>query len=135
MSNEQGSAGVEVGFAISALMLMLFLTVGGMRISSVNGEVNAAARAGARAASQSYDPAQGRQAANAVVADALADRGVACIDLTVTTTGNWDHGGRVSVDVACTVDLSDVVLAGFPGTRIATGTGAEVIDTIRGDQP
>lgn len=69
-----------------------------------------------------------------MVADALADRGVACASLAVTVAGDWSPGGVVVVTVDCEVDLSDVVLAGFPGSSHATGEGIEVVDVIRGEQ-
>ena len=129
---ERGSSHLTVAFAMAILLGMLLLMVGGMRIIGTNGDVEAAARAGARAASQAYEPAAGGAAADRVVADALDDRGVACVALSVVTTGDWSPGGTVRVEVTCTIDLSDVALAGFAGTRQSTGTGVEVIDRLRG---
>lgn len=131
---ERGSSHLTVAFAMAMLLGMLLLVVGGMRIIGTNGDVEAAARAGARAATQAYDPASGRAAANRVVVDALADRGVACVELTVVTTGDWSPGSTIRVEVTCTIDLSDVTLAGFGGTRQTTGTGIEVIDRLRGGE-
>ena len=46
--------------------------------------------------------------------------------------GDLSPGSVVSVDVTCTVDLGDVVLAGFPGSRTVTGHGVEYVDAVRG---
>ena len=132
---ERGSAGVDASIAITGLLMMLFLVVGGLRIAGTDGDVDAAARAGARAASQAYDSTAGQSAARAVVEDALASRGVACRNLLVTASGSWAPGGSVRVDVSCTIDLSDVTLAGLPGDRLSTGSAVEVVDVIRGGQP
>lgn len=133
-SRERGSSHLTFALALGLLLMMLLLVVGGMRIIGTNGDVEAAARAGARAASQAYDPAAGQAAATRVVADALEDRGVACIGFSVVTSGDWSPGSTIRVDVTCTIDLSDVALAGFPGTRQTTGTGIEVIDRLRGGE-
>jgi len=120
---------------MTGLLLMLFLMVGGLRIVGTDGDVDAAARAGARAASQAYDSAAGQGAAAEVVADALSTRGIACGELLVATSGDWSPGGSVRVDVSCSIDLSDVVGVGFPGSRQSTGSAVEAVDVLRGGQP
>lgn len=132
---ERGSAGVDAAIAITGLLMMLSLVVGGLRIVGTDGDVDAAARAGARAASQTYDASSGQSAATAVVEDALAARGIACRNLLVTVAGSWAPGGSVRVDVNCTIGLSDVALGGLPGERLSTGSAVEVVDVIRGGQP
>lgn len=129
---ERGASGVDAGLAVTALLLMLMLVAGGLRVSGTNGDVAAAARAGARAASQAYNAAEGEAAARSVVDRALADRGVACENVTTSVLGDWSPGGIVRVEVSCVIDLSDAVLVGLPGTRQTTGVGIEVVDTLRG---
>ncbi len=130
--NERGASGVDAGLAVTALLMMLMLVVGGLRVSGTDGDVAAAARAGARAASQAYSAAEGEAAARAVVDRALSDRGVACVNLTTSVSGDWSPGGTVRVEVSCSIDLSDAVLVGLPGTRHTTGVGIEVVDALRG---
>ena len=62
----------------------------------------------------------------------LADRGVACADLSVVLGGELAPGSIVTVDVTCTVSLEDAALAGFAGDRTVTGHGAEYVDVVRG---
>ena len=50
----------------------------------------------------------------------------------MNTGGDLAAGGIVTVDVTCTVALGDVVVAGFPGSRTATGHGVEQVDVVRG---
>ncbi len=45
-----GTGGVEVAFAVTALLLVAFFVTGALRTTNAGGDVAAAARAGARAA-------------------------------------------------------------------------------------
>ncbi|MGE0795441.1 MAG: TadE/TadG family type IV pilus assembly protein [Acidimicrobiia bacterium] len=129
---DRGSASVEAAIAVVALLAMAFFVVGALRVVGTGGDVNSAARAGARAAAAEYQPTSAQAAAAQVVSAALADRGVACTDLAVAVLGDLAPGSVVAVDVTCTVDLSDVVLAGFPGSRTVSGHGVEYVDAVRG---
>jgi Flp pilus assembly protein TadG len=130
--DERGSAGVEAAFAVVALLIVGFFIIGALRVTNTGGDANAAAHAAARAAAAEYDPAAANEAAARVAAGVLADRGVACQGLNVSVGGDLSSGGVVTVDVTCTVDLSDVALAGFPGSRTLTGRGVEQVDVVRG---
>jgi len=129
---DRGSAGVEAALAVTALLAVAFLAVGGIRILSSGSDVDAAARAGARAAAAEYNWADAEAAASHVVAQSLADRGVACSSMSVTVGGDLSAGSTISVSVTCVVSLADVVLAGFPGARTVTGSGVEFVDAVRG---
>lgn len=129
---DRGTASVETAIAIVALLAMAFFIVGALRIVGTGGDVDSAARAGARAAAGEYNPAAAQAAASAVVSSALSDRGVACQNLAVAVSGDLSPGSVVSVDVSCTVGLNDVVLAGFPGSRTVSGHGVEYVDVVRG---
>ena len=131
-ASDRGSASVEAAIAVVALLGVAFFVVGALRIVGTGSDVDAAARAGARAASSQYNTALAHEAATEVVAGALADRGVACTNLVVSVSGDLAPGSVVSVDVSCTVGLGDVVLAGFPGSRTMSGRGVEYVDTVRG---
>lgn len=131
-ANDRGTASVEAAIAVVALLSMAFFVVGALRIVGTGSDVDAAARAGARAAASQYGTALAHEVATQVVSGALADRGVACTDLTVSVSGDLTPGSVVSVDVSCTVGLDDVVLAGFPGSRTVSGRGVEWVDTVRG---
>jgi Flp pilus assembly protein TadG len=130
--DDRGSAGVEAAFAVVALLLVGFFIIGALRVTNTGGDANAAAHAAARAAAGEYDLPSANAAANRVAAGVLADRGVACQGLNVNVTGDLASGGIVTVEVTCTVDLSDVALAGFPGSRTLTGRGVEQVDVVRG---
>lgn len=129
---DRGSASVEAAIAVVALLAMAFFVVGGLRVVGTGGDVDSAARAGARAAAAAYEPGTAQVAAAQVVSTTLTDRGVACTNLAVSVSGDLTPGSVVSVDVSCTIDLSDVVLAGFPGHRTVSGRGVEYVDSVRG---
>ena len=132
VDSDRGSAGVEAAIAVVALMMVGFFIIGGLRIVGSGSDVDSAARAGARAAAAEYDFGSAAAAASAVVASALSERGVACADLSVSVGGNLSPGSVVVVDVTCTVQLADVVLAGFPGSKTVSGRGVEQVDVVRG---
>lgn len=132
--DDRGSAGVEAAIAVTSLLLVGFFTIGAIRVVGSGGDVDAAARSAARAAAAEYDPGSAASAAEAVAAQTLAERGVACQNLAVTVDGDLSPGSVVVVEVACSVSLADVVLAGFPGSRTVTGRGVEQVDVVRGGQ-
>lgn len=129
---DQGSAGVEAAIAVTSLMMVGFFIVGALRVTNTAGDVDAAARSATRAAAAEYDDASAFQAAQAVAASELADRGVACEQLNVRVGGTLAAGGVITVDVTCVVSLADVVLAGFPGSKTVSGRGVEQVDVVRG---
>ena len=129
---DRGSAGVEAALAVVALLMVGFFIIGGLRIVGSGSDVDSAARAGARAAAAEYDSGSAEAAASAVVASTLSGRGVSCAQLSVSIGGDLSPGSVVVVDVTCTVQLADVVLAGFPGSRTVSGRGIEQVDVVRG---
>jgi hypothetical protein len=127
-----GTAAVEAGLAVTGVLLVGFFVIGALRIVGTSGDVDAAARSAARAAAATYDTASASAAASNVAGTELADRGVACRNLSVALGGTLEPGGVVTVAVTCTVSLGDVIVAGFPGSRTLTGRGVEEVDVIRG---
>ena len=75
---DRGSAEIEIPIAVMGLILVLLLIVGGLRISNMNGDVQSAAHAGARAAAAERDMGSAQVAAQRVVSAALAESGVGC---------------------------------------------------------
>lgn len=129
---DRGSAGVEASLAVTALLATGMFVIGGLRITNTSGDVQAAARAAARAAAGEYSPSAAASAASQVAAGALAERGMACADLGVDVQGDLSAGSVVIVTVSCTVELGDVVLAGFPGATTVNGEAVEYVDVARG---
>lgn len=128
-----GTAGVEVAFSVTALLLVAFFIIGALRITNSGNDVDAAARAGARAAATARTAAEGETAARTVVSSALADRGVACAGGPQVAVSR-STAGLATVTVTCTVGLGDVSPAGFNATRPVTSTASERVDPLRGGQ-
>ena len=131
---DRGSAGVEAAIAVTALLATGMFVIGGLRITNTNGDVQAAARAAARAAAAEYSTDGAASAASRVAAGAMADRGQACSELGVAVQGDLSAGSVVIVTVTCTAQLGDVVLAGFPGATTVSGEAVEYVDVARGGQ-
>jgi Flp pilus assembly protein TadG len=130
---DAGSAGVETALAVLALLSMTFFVVGGLRITNTNGDVSAAARAGARAAATAGNASSASADASSVVNAMLASRGVACVGGPSTSvSGAGAANSLVRVTVTCTVSLGDVVLGGFPGFRSVSASAIEYTDSVRG---
>lgn len=130
--DDRGAAGVEAALTVTAFLMVGFFLIGGIRVLGSAGDVDAAAHAGARAAAAERDLPAASAAASSVVRASLGDRGVACSDLQVSVGGDVGPGGIVTVDVTCTVQLSDAALAGFPGSKTVSGRGVEQVDVVRG---
>ena len=80
------------------------------------------------------DAALSRAAALRAAEDELGERGVSCTNLRVTTDlSSYQPGGQVTVRVSCTTNLSDVAMAGFPGTKVYSATSVVPIETWRAD--
>ena len=131
-TRDRGSAAVEAAFAVVGLLAVGYFTIGALRVTNSGGDVDAAARAAARAAAAEHDLGAASAAASGVAASVLANRGLACGDLSVAVDGSLAAGSLVSVAVTCSVSLADAALAGFPGSRMVTGHGAEFVDVVRG---
>lgn len=136
---DEGSVAVEAAILAPTLLAFVLIAVAAGRIQTTVGEVDAAARAGARAASLARTPEGARTAAADAVQDSLRGRGVDCTEEPTqdpvygtidTPTGPLD---TVSVTVRCTVRLDDLLLAGMPGGKTMTGRFTSVIDRYRGN--
>lgn len=129
-----GAAGVDAAMAVTALLAMSMLVIGGLRITNASGDVQAAARSAARAAAAEYQRSAAEAAASQVASAALADRGQSCRQLDVDVQGDLSAGSVVTVTITCTVGLGDVVLAGFQGSTAVSGEAVEYVDLARGGQ-
>jgi Flp pilus assembly protein TadG len=113
------------------LVGFLLLVVVAGRVALARNDVEAAAAAGARAASLRQTPAAARADAEATVQRALVDRGVTCSGLAVDVAGDLQPGGEVTVRVACRVDLEDVRIPGVPSARTVEASAGHVVDRYR----
>lgn len=109
--NECGSMAVEVVILAPILMMFVMLVVAGGRYVSVQGDIEAAARDGARAASLQDTRGEAKQAALSTITSSLdgSDCAIGYND------ANWGPDGSVSVTLRCRVPYDDLGLLGLPG--------------------
>lgn len=127
--DERGSMAVEVVLLTPVLMLFVMLVVVGGRYVSVHGDVEAASRDAARAASmtRSYGEAQ---LAAASVADWGLDDDTSCTPADISGS-DFTEGGMVRVTLGCVVSYDDLGLIGVPGSTTITVTSTAPLDTYR----
>lgn len=130
---DRGSVAVELAIVAPALLGLLMLAIYGARVVWAERQVQAAASAAARAASQQGNLADAETVANQVVTENLLDAGLSCSELEPVELPDtiFEPGGQVSVRVTCTADVSSVAFVGS-GSLTFSDTATEVIDTLRG---
>ena len=140
-AGEGGSAAVELVIIAPVLILMLLFVVFVGRLGWAKGEVDAAAKAGARAASLTRSPGMAQVAGRAAAADALSTSKLLCErTVVVADTSHYDivgapalvqPGSFVTVTVTCTVRRSDLGLPFIPGTQSVTVDATEIVDEFK----
>ena len=134
--DDRGSESVELAILLPVGILILAMLVIGARIALVGDRISGVAGIAARDASLARSAAAAQQIAAASAANALADRSLHCVDfqISVDTSGFSSAPGAaaaVTVAVACTVDLSDIGVAGLPGSRTLRDTATSPLDPAR----
>ena len=132
-TRDRGSASVELVLMTPVLVALLLFVVAVGRLSTSRGEVDAAARDAARAASIERSATSAQTAGINAASITLADRGVTCRELDVTIdTGDFRSNGLVRATVACTVDLEALAGIGLPGSKTLIATFSAPVDHYRG---
>ncbi|MFF1276988.1 TadE/TadG family type IV pilus assembly protein [Streptomyces marokkonensis] len=133
---DEGSVAIEAAIVIPPLIMFVCLALAGGRLVTSGAKIDAAAEDAAREASIHRTAASARAAAQAAAAESLNDQGIACTSSSVTidTSGlsvPVGQVGTVTVTVTCTVNLSDLLLPGVPGSKSLTSTATSVVDQYR----
>ncbi|MFJ8313345.1 MULTISPECIES: TadE/TadG family type IV pilus assembly protein [unclassified Streptomyces] len=135
---DNGSVAIEAAITVPVLIVLVLLFVAGARLSLAGQKTDSAAQAAARAASLARTPATGTADAKTAAADALASSGQVCSHTTVDTQVEGlavpvGQVATVTVTVACTVPIGDLVLiGGGPGVRTVHSTFTSIVDAYRG---
>ncbi|MGL5826823.1 MAG: TadE family protein [Nocardioides sp.] len=130
---EHGTAAIELTLLAPAIMVILLFVVGLGRMAHARQQIEAVAADSARAASLERNTSQSANAAQNAAQSSLGDAGVSCTNLEVNVDlSSYQPGGRVTVNVSCKTKLSDIAMAGFPGSRTFTATSSVPIETYRG---
>jgi Flp pilus assembly protein TadG len=120
--DERGSMAVEVVLLAPLLMMFVMLVVAGGRYVSVQGDIEAAARDAARAASLENQRGEAESVARQVVVASL-DENTSCAGFSLG--GEWRAGGSVVVHLSCRVSYDGLGLLGVPGS-VAIDTSSTV---------
>jgi Flp pilus assembly protein TadG len=121
---------VEIVILAPVMLAFMMLVVAAGRLVAVKGDLEAAARDGARAASLERDVSTAQSRAGAVVTASLDAQTTRC---TGTSLGGSDFvsGGFVRVSLDCQVSYAGLGLIGLPGSVSVKATSAAPIDRYR----
>jgi Flp pilus assembly protein TadG len=129
---ERGTAAIELTLMAPVLMVILLFVVGLGRMAHARQQIESVAADSARAASLERNTSKSEAAAKTAAEQSLGDAGVSCTNLNVEVNlSSYQPGGRVTVTVSCQTKLSDVTMAGFPGSRTFTATSSVPIENFR----
>ncbi len=134
--DDRGSSTLEFVIWTPFMLLVIGLLIVAVRVTNAGNTVESAAGAAARAASISRTPAAAQSSALQTASDTLSAEGVHCVSQnTSVDTSRFapDLGqtGTVSVDVECTVSLSQAGLPFLPGTAHIKRSGQSPVDAYR----
>ena len=133
---DRGSESVELAILLPVAILILAMLVIGARIALAGDRISGVAGIAARDASLARSAATAQQIATASATTALADRNLHCADVQVSVDASGFSSApgapaAVTVAVACTVDLSDIGVAGLPGSRTLRDSAPSPLDPAR----
>lgn len=132
MRDERGSAAVELVLLTPALVVFLLFIVFVGRLAGARGDIEAAARDAARAASIARGPDSARADGADAARRRLEEGGVECRSLDVSVAADdFRPGGSVTAALTCTLDLSELTLLGVPGTKAVSARFRETVDAYR----
>lgn len=134
--DDRGSESVELAILLPIGLLLVAMLVVGARIALAGDRISGVAGIAARDASLARSAVAAQQLATETATAALTSQGLHCIDVQVRvdTSGFSAPPGTsasVTVAVSCTVDLSDVGVAGLPGSRTLTDSATSPLDPAR----
>jgi len=133
---DEGSVALEAAIIMPSLIMFVCLAIAGGRLVTSGAKIDAAAEDAAREASLHRTAVSAQQAAHQAATESLTDQGITCASTHVAVdTGGLTVAigqvGTVTVTVNCTVNLSDLLLPGVPGTRTLTSRATSVVDQYR----
>lgn len=131
-TTERGSMTVELVVLTPVLVLFMLIAVSFGRVERARQEVVAAARAGAEAASVMPSAGQAGVAASEAAVPSVFGQQFTCHPFEVSTnTSDFRPGGSVAVSVSCSVNLSDLLVPGFPGSVNISASRSAPVDPYR----
>lgn len=127
--SERGSMAVELVILAPVMLAFMLLVVAAGRLVAVKGDLEAASRDAARAASLERDAGTAEARARQVVAASLDRQTTSCRGTSVG--GSFVSGGIVRVSLDCRVSYAGLGLIGLPGSVAVKADSTAPIDTYR----
>ncbi|BBG20665.1 hypothetical protein RVR_P139 (plasmid) [Actinacidiphila reveromycinica] len=136
---DRGSEAIQAAIVTPLLIGFLCTAIAAGRLVISDGKIDSAAEDAARAASIERSAGAAQAAADTAAAKSLNDQGIKCASehVAVDVGGlNVPVGqvGYVHVTVRCTVNLSDLLLPGVPGSKTLTSSFTSSVDAYRSRQ-
>ena len=132
-TSQAGTMTVELVLIVPLVFALMAFVVGLGRSADARGRLTGAARDAARAASLTATPDAATAAATTTARADLTGAGLECRDPQVSTdTAAFRPGGKVTVTIRCTLDLSALYVSGLPGRSTLTSTATVPLDTYSG---
>jgi Flp pilus assembly protein TadG len=133
---DRGAVTLEFVVLAPVLLALIALLIVAGRVAIASNSVEAAADEAARSASISRTAAGARSAAQDGARRSLAQQDLRCssVRVEVDTSGFGVAVGlpaQVRATVTCDVELGDLAVPGFPGSRTVTATAVSPLDTYR----
>ena len=134
--DDRGSESVELAILLPVGLLLVAMLVVGARIALAGDRISGVAGVAARDASLARSAAAAQQIATDTATTALTSQGLRCVDVQVSVdTAGFSAppvaSASVTVTVSCTVDLSDIGVAGLPGSRTLHDSATSPLDPAR----
>lgn len=126
---QAGSMAVEMTLMTPVLVAFLLLVISAGRFVAVRGEVEAAGRDAARAASMTRDLGSATLAAQQA-SNVFVDGRWRCAPVQLGES-DWRPGGTVTVTLSCQVRYADLGLIGLPGSVTVTRNSSAPLDEYR----
>lgn len=127
---------MEAAVGAPAFVLLVGLIILGGRTAMTHQAVESAAADAARTASISRTGAEARSDAQQAARTSLSNQELHCLSMTVNVdtsdfTKQAGQPGKVTVTVACRLDLADLSVPGVPGSRVISAEMTSPLDTWR----
>jgi Flp pilus assembly protein TadG len=136
LAEDRGSEAIQAAIITPLLLAFVCMAIAAGRLVLSGSKINAAAEDAARAASIERTYSAAKSAAGETAATSLDDQGLKCASRNVSVDAGGltvpvGQVGYVTVTVTCTVNLSDLLLPGAPGSKTLTSSFTSVVDAYR----
>ena len=133
---DRGSESVELAILLPVGIVVLALIVVGARIALASDRISGVAGIAAREASIARSASSAQTVATSSATAALASDNLHCTNIRVTVDASGfdappGSSASITVEVWCTVDLSDIGVEGLPGARTLHDAATSPLDPAR----